>query len=88
MKSQNQVILEYLKAGNTITAKRAERAPFYCMRLAARIADLRRDGYHIETTILKRKSPRTGKPVRFARYFMGALWVNREYSIRINHYPG
>ena len=40
------------------------------MRLAARIADLRDDGYNVQTTIIKRRSPRTGKQVAYARYSM------------------
>lgn len=44
--SQNKAILAYLKAGNTITAIEAL-ARFQCMRLAARIKDLRDMGYNI-----------------------------------------
>lgn len=42
--SQNQRILEYLKANKSITALDAQRE-FGCMRLAARIAELEKCGH-------------------------------------------
>ena len=48
MKSQNDMIHEYLLAGNTITPVDALRE-FGCFRLAARIDDLRTRGVDIET---------------------------------------
>ena len=71
MKTQNQLILKHLRDGNSITQKEAARAPFYCMRLAARISDLRAGGYNVQTTVVKRRSPRTGRAVAYARYTMG-----------------
>lgn len=71
MKSQNQLILEYLKAGNTITRKKAMRYPFYCANLPARILELRSDGIMVVTTMVKNRTPRTGNPVRYAHYSLG-----------------
>lgn len=68
MKSQTQLILEHLLAGNSLTPKQAERMPFCCMRLAARILDIRRSGYQVKTDTVKHKSHRTGKPIAYARY--------------------
>ena len=50
--SQSTDILNHLKSGNELNPMLAlER--FGCMRLAARIADLRSDGHNIETTVKK-----------------------------------
>ena len=46
-KTQNVRILRHLKAGKTITALQALRM-FGCMRLSARILDLKRFGYDID----------------------------------------
>jgi len=67
MKSQNAEILEYLKQGHTITASYAA-THFRCWRLAARICDLRNEGVKVVTETIKRKSKRTGRPVKFAQY--------------------
>jgi hypothetical protein len=48
--TQCEYALEYLKTYGSITPLEALRA-FGCMRLGARIADLRADGYDIETEI-------------------------------------
>ncbi len=45
--SQSERIREWLEAGNEITSLEAIRM-FGCTRLAARIADLRRDGMRIK----------------------------------------
>ena len=69
MKSQKQLILEYLQAGNSINHKHAERDPsMRCTRLAARICDLRRLGYNIVTTTIKHRSKSTGRLVAYATY--------------------
>ena len=60
MKSQTQKILTHLKSGKTLTAMQALKK-FDCMRLAARIEDLR-EAYIITTEMIKRN----GK--RYARY--------------------
>lgn len=58
---QTTAILRHLRAGHELTPIEAfER--FGCLRLAARIADLRRDGYAIETRIEK------GRGKRWASY--------------------
>ena len=68
MKTQNDLILSHLERGGTITAKRAERWPFLCRRLAARVADLRAEGHDIQTEIIKGRCPRSGRIIRWARY--------------------
>lgn len=47
-KSHKQLIIEHLKAHGCITAAEAV-SRFHCYRLAARIADLKADGYSIIT---------------------------------------
>ena len=59
--SQNACIAIWLKQGNTITPIEALHK-FGCFRLGARIADLRKAGYLIDTKIVKHN----GK--RFAQY--------------------
>lgn len=59
--SQTTDILDHLKRHDTITPYQALRA-HGCMRLAARIQELRRDGHQIETEYVSRG----GK--RWARY--------------------
>ena len=69
MKSQTQEILDYLKQGHTITASYAA-THFSCWRLAARICDLKASGVRVVTKTVKRKSKRTGRPVKFAAYYL------------------
>mgnify|MGYP005832084513 FL=1 len=47
--TQANQILQYLQWGHTITALEAARTPFNCMRLAARINDLRNKGHTIHS---------------------------------------
>jgi hypothetical protein len=47
-KTQNEMILAYLKKGKSITPLDALNK-FHCFRLAARISDLRNDGLNIAT---------------------------------------
>jgi hypothetical protein len=54
-KSQNERILAYLKTGKTLTPLNALRM-FDCLRLSARIYDLKWVDYNIETTFVKTKS--------------------------------
>ena len=68
MRTQNQLILKHLREGGAITQKEAARSPFYCMRLGARIYDLRQQGHKIQKDMIKRRSPRTGQQVAYARY--------------------
>lgn len=46
--SQNEAILKHMKSTGGITPKEAEKW-FGCMRLAARIGELRARGYNIKT---------------------------------------
>lgn len=63
--TQTSQILEYMRAGHSITPIEALQR-FGCMRLGARIYDLKQTGYEINTTIVN--DERTGK--RYARYFL------------------
>ncbi len=67
MKSQNAEILAHLETGRSITASYAMKC-LRVYRLAARIADLRDSGYPIATDMVKRRSKRTGRVVRYAEY--------------------
>jgi|TARA_R100000734_G_C3313910_1_gene105349 hypothetical protein len=51
--SQNKAILEYLKKGKTITPLEAL-PKFGCLRLSARIFNLREAGHHIITNRITR----------------------------------
>lgn len=51
-KSQKDAILEYLEEGNSITQLDALTL-FGCSRLAARICDLRKDGWAIRSKMVK-----------------------------------
>lgn len=64
MQSQSERILRALKSGKPITPLSALKQ-FGCLRLAARIAELKRDGHAIQS----RMTERNGK--RFAAYWMG-----------------
>ena len=50
MKTQTQNILAHLQLGNSITPIEALNK-FGCLRLGARVHDLKRLGYHIDTKI-------------------------------------
>ena len=50
--SQNAMILNFLKSGGSLTPIEALEK-FSCFRLAARMNDLRKKGYVIQTEILK-----------------------------------
>ena len=60
-RTQNEQILEYLKAGNTLTPLEALRE-FGSFRLGARIFNLKEKGYNIETKLVS-----NGKK-KFAQY--------------------
>jgi hypothetical protein len=66
--TQTIQILEYLKAGNSITPLDALRK-FGCMRLGARIYDPKQDGYVINTRMVK--DEKSG--ARYARYSLVSL---------------
>ena len=64
--TQNEMILDHLQKKKTLTARQADRL-FGCMRLPARIDELRQDGYDIITEMIKCRN-RYGKIVYHARY--------------------
>lgn len=70
MESQNQQILNHLKAGQSITALEALQN-YECFRLAARIHDLKSDGWPVHC---ERTETFTGK--RIALY---SLAMNRSH---------
>ncbi len=69
--TQNEKILKYLKENGSITPIDALRE-FGCMRLGARIWDLKSIGYEI-TSKMETTKNRYGEPVHFARYFLKPL---------------
>ena len=66
IQKQNDMILEHLKEHCKIDPKQAYEN-FGCMRLSARIFDLRGDDIHIETTYKMVKN-KFGKKVKVAEY--------------------
>lgn len=64
--SQARDILHWLEERGSITPEEA-RAEFGCMRLGARIWDLRHEGYAIVTESVRFKS-RSGRIGHYARY--------------------
>lgn len=64
MKSQSAKILHVLQSGKPVTPLIALRR-FGCLRLAARINDLKAEGHKIQSRMMERN----GK--RFAAYWMG-----------------
>jgi len=63
MKNQNEMILDYLKKGNSITPIDAL-THFGCFRLGARIWDLRKQGHEIDM-----RFRRNGRK-KFAEYWL------------------
>jgi hypothetical protein len=63
---QTDLVLEYLRRFGSITPAEAL-GEFGCMRLGARIWDLKRDGHDI-TMELVQGTNRLGRTVRYARY--------------------
>ena len=66
--TQCEDILEYLRENGSITPMEAMQE-FGCMRLAARITDLRERGVKIRRTMAKARN-RKGQPVAFAKYVL------------------
>ena len=64
--SQNDMILYHLEEKGGITAAEAQ-SEYGIYRLAARIADLRKQGYPIRRDMVTSNN-RAGKKVTFARY--------------------
>lgn len=67
---QADMILRYLREEGSITPIDALRE-FGCMRLGARIYDLKQRGFDIIRT-MESKPNRYGKTVSYARYHLGA----------------
>lgn len=68
-RNQKEQILEHIEKYGSITPLEAQRL-YGCMRLGARIWDLRKDGYEIVREIVEVET-RSGK-ARVARYRMAA----------------
>lgn len=68
-KTQKEQILEHIEKYGSITPLEAQKL-YGCMRLGARIWDLRKDGYEIVREIVEVET-RNGK-ARVARYRMAA----------------
>ena len=64
--TQNEKILEFMREKGSITPVEAM-AEFGCMRLAARISDIRASGVNVTST-MERSKNRYGDTVHFARY--------------------
>jgi len=65
--TQKQFILQHLQKFGSIEPLTALRE-YGCLRLAARIADLKKDGVNIITETKQSISSITGNPVRYAEY--------------------
>jgi hypothetical protein len=68
--TQREMILRYIREFGSITPHEALRE-FGCMRLGARIWELRKSGYLITRTMEKREN-RYGKKIAYARYSIPA----------------
>ena len=66
--TQKQMILQYMQDTGSITPLDALRE-FGCMRLGARIFDLRKTGLEIRR-VMEQRENRYGKRVSFARYYL------------------
>lgn len=66
--TQNKAILEYLKNNDGISQREAVEL-FNCYRLSARIADLKKMGYCIETSMRSGRKPE-GRPFTYAFYIL------------------
>lgn len=66
--TQQDMILQFMQDEGSITPLDALRE-FGCMRLGARIFDLKRRGIGI-TRVMEHRENRYGKRVQYARYFL------------------
>lgn len=71
MQTQNDMILQHLRRFGSITPREALEL-YGCMRLGARIYELKRQGFDIRTGRETARN-RFGEPVRYARYMMGGV---------------
>jgi hypothetical protein len=67
METQNTAILNYLKAGNKITALKALKF-FGCLRLSGRIYDLKKQGHKIQSNFTT--STYLGEVKRYKEYYI------------------
>ena len=67
--NQKTRILKYMEENGSITQWQAIKE-FGCTRLSARIADLKKDGYSIESDTVHSKNV-YGEPVHYAKYRLG-----------------
>ena len=67
MKTQNQMILDHLRAGKSITPIQALHE-YRVMRLSARIHDLTRQGWGILVRMKVARDKHTGRLKRYAEY--------------------
>lgn len=67
--THKKAIREWLTSGKSITPIDALNM-FGCFRLGARIKDLRDEGLFIVTGWEEAVSTKTGRPVRYARYYI------------------
>ena len=69
--TQTARVLDYIRENGSITQLEAMR-DIGCMRLAARVADLRKEGYTIYGKTETAKN-RYGDAVHYKRYYMGSV---------------
>lgn len=67
--SQKTKILKYMEERGSITQWQAIKE-FGCTRLSARIADLKKDGYSIESDTIYSKNI-YGEPIHYSQYRLG-----------------
>ena len=69
--SQNYMILEALKAKRQLTPIDANTKEFdYCMRLSARIYDIRKSGINVKAKEVNTYNKKTNKHKRYAKYYL------------------
>lgn len=66
MKPQTRRVFDFIQRHGSITPRQAE-DELGCMRLAARIAEIKEEGYAVKTEIVTAKN-RHGEKIRYARY--------------------
>jgi hypothetical protein len=66
--THKEMVRSYLLDGYSITPMDALNM-FGCMRLAAVVHDLRKDGYNIKTIEVSKKNPH-GRTIKYARYLL------------------
>ena len=74
-RTQNEMILEHLVAGYSITALEAL-YDFGCFRLASRISDLKKAGYDIESNWKAIRAKKTNRVVKIKEYRLRQLEID------------